>query len=96
MRGENCPIASWTTTRTMVRTIPVSVIIEAAMAPRIARAASGPPMNSSDIRLPSSSATVANDKATPASTHRTGIGQRAIRSSCQMRNGVMAEMSLFP
>ena len=45
MRGENCPIASWTTTIVIVRTSAVSVTIDAAIVVRIAIAASGPPVS---------------------------------------------------
>ena len=44
MRGENCPMASWTTTIVIVRTSAVSVTIDVAMVLRIAIAASGPPV----------------------------------------------------
>ncbi len=44
MRGENWPIASWTTTMVMVSTSAVSVTIETAIVLRIAMAASGPPV----------------------------------------------------
>ncbi len=59
IRGENCPIASCTTTRTIVSTMPVSMIIDAATVPRIASAASGPPVSSIGTMPPSSTATVA-------------------------------------
>ena len=45
MRGENCPIASWTTTIVMVSTSAASDTIDAAMVERIWRAASGPPVS---------------------------------------------------
>jgi len=41
MRGETGPIASWTTTRTMVRTSAVRLTIDAATVWRIANTASG-------------------------------------------------------
>ena len=43
IRGENWPIASWTTTIVIVRTRAVRLTIEAATVPRISVAASGPP-----------------------------------------------------
>ncbi len=49
MRGENCPIASWTTTIVIVRTSAVRVTIEAATVLRMASAASGPPVAASGI-----------------------------------------------
>ena len=45
MRGENCPIASWTTTIVIVRTSAASDTMEAATVDRIASAASGPPVS---------------------------------------------------
>ena len=44
IRGENCPIASWTTTMVIVRTSAVSVTIDVAIVLRMAIAASGPPV----------------------------------------------------
>jgi hypothetical protein len=43
IRGENWPMASWTTTMVIVRTRTVRVTIEVATVLRMARAASGPP-----------------------------------------------------
>ena len=43
IRGENCPMASWTTTIVMVSTSAARLTIEAAMVVRITMAASGPP-----------------------------------------------------
>ena len=43
IRGENWPIASWTTTIVIVRTSAARLTIEAATVPRISAAASGPP-----------------------------------------------------
>ena len=43
IRGENWPIASWTTTIVIVRTRAVRLTIDAATVDRIAVAASGPP-----------------------------------------------------
>ena len=42
IRGENCPIASWTTTIVIVSTSAARLTIEAATVERIAAAASGP------------------------------------------------------
>jgi len=46
IRGENWPMASWTTTIVMVSTSAVRLTIEAATVERIAVAASGPPTRS--------------------------------------------------
>jgi hypothetical protein len=43
MRGENCPIANWTTTSTMVNTSAVKLTMDVATVVRICRAASGVP-----------------------------------------------------
>ena len=53
IRGENWPIASWTTTIVMVSTSAASDTIEAAMVERIATAASGPPVSPSGTSLKS-------------------------------------------
>src|SRR5918994_1240043 len=45
IRGENCPMASWTTTMVMVRTSAARLTIEPATVERIWMAASGPPVN---------------------------------------------------
>lgn len=44
IRGENCAIASWTTTIVMDSTVATRLTSEPATAPRMASAASGPPM----------------------------------------------------
>ena len=49
IRGENCPIASWTTTIVIVKTSAASDTIDAAIVERIASAASGPPVSQSGI-----------------------------------------------
>ena len=46
MRGENWPMASCTTTRTIVRTRTVRLTIDVATVVRTSNAASGPPMRS--------------------------------------------------
>ena len=48
MRGENCPIASWTTTIVIVSTSAARLTIEAAIVVRITMAASGPPTRSKE------------------------------------------------
>ncbi len=79
MRGENWPIASWTTTIVMVNTSAPRLTIEVAIAPRIARAASGPP---SWIEVPKvwpespSIQSVRNDSSTPAPTQTTGMNHK--------------------
>ena len=45
IRGENCPIASWTTTIVIVSTRAASETIDVAIVPRIPKAASGPPVS---------------------------------------------------
>ena len=89
MRGENCPMASCTTTKTMVRTRPVRVTIDVATLPRIINAASGPPVTDCGTRLPSSSAIVTNEIATPTSTHNTGTSHRLVRRECATRKRFM-------
>ncbi len=49
IRGENWPIASWTTTMVIVSTSAVRLTIDAATVERIAVAASGPPIRLSGI-----------------------------------------------
>ena len=49
IRGENWPIANWTTTIVIVNTKAARLTIEVATAPRIASAASGPPVNERGI-----------------------------------------------
>ena len=44
IRGENCPIASWTTTMVIVSTMLAMLTIDAAIVDRIGTAASGPPV----------------------------------------------------
>ena len=50
MRGENWPIANWTTTMVMVSTRAVRLTIDSATVPRIVKAASGPPTNLPGMR----------------------------------------------
>ena len=49
IRGENWPIASWTTTIVIVRTSAAMLTIEAATVDRIGMAASGPPTTEAGI-----------------------------------------------
>ena len=82
MRGENCPIASWTTTIVIVRTSAARLTIDVATAERITSAASGPPVNVCGISpwsKRSSIQSVANESTTPASTQATGTNQRLER-----------------
>ena len=51
-----------------MRTRPIRVTIEVATLPRIINAASGPPVRDCGTRLPSSSAIVTNEIATPEHT----------------------------
>ena len=50
IRGENCPIANWTTTMVIVSTSAARLTIDVATAPRIVKAASGPPVNDRGTR----------------------------------------------
>ena len=58
MRGENCAMASCTMTIVMARTVATRLIIEAATVPRMARAASGPPMSSGGMSWKSNARSV--------------------------------------
>ncbi len=82
MRGENCPMANCTTTMVIVNTSAARLTIEAATVDRMAMAMSGPPVKVCGISSKSvlrSTATVANDKATPATTQTTGTNHRPFR-----------------
>ena len=76
IRGENCPIASWTTTIVIVRTKAANETMDVAIVPRIPKAASGPPVSHRGIS-PKSDArsihTVAAERTIPARTHMTGM-----------------------
>jgi len=91
MRGENWPIASWTTTIVIVRTRAARLTIDVAMAERMVSAASGPPVNAcgmSPWSKASSIQSVAKETATPASTQATGTNQRLERMWSPRRNRV--------
>ena len=75
MRGENWPIASWTTTIVIVRTSAARLTIDVATAERMTRAASGPPVKAcgmSPWSNASSIQSVAKERATPPSTQSDG------------------------
>ena len=83
MRGENWPMANWTTTIVIVRTSAVRLTMDAATVERIASAASGPPVSVSGINSKSSEASmaiVAIDRRSPARTHTTGTNQMLERT----------------
>jgi hypothetical protein len=83
MRGENWPIANWTTTMVIVRTRAASDTIDAAMVWRMAVAASGSPVNHRGIASKlnaRSTPRVAMESTTPATTHMTGTNHRPERS----------------
>jgi hypothetical protein len=91
MRGENWPIASWTTTIVIVRTSAARLTIDVATAERMTSAASGPPVKAcgmSSWSNASSIQSVANERPTPASTQATGTNQRLERMWSTRRNGV--------
>jgi len=82
MRGENCPIASWTTTIVMDRTVATRLIIEAATAPRMPRAASGPPMTESGMSRKSvieSRVVVMTLRMRPATPYTSGMNHNPCR-----------------
>ena len=82
MRGENWPIASWTTTMVMVRTKAASDTIDAAIVSRIASPRRGR-RSATAARLEvegGSIAMVTIDSTTPASTHITGTNHRLERT----------------
>ena len=79
IRGENCPIANCTTTIVMVSTSVASDTMDTAIVVKIPIAASGPPVSHRGITSnphSRSSASVATDSTSPASTHRTGMNHR--------------------
>jgi hypothetical protein len=82
-RGENCPIASCTTTIVIVSTSVANYTIDTAIVSRIAVAASGPPVNDRGTASNSnqrSTPIVPIETATPASTHITGMNHRLERT----------------
>ena len=83
MRGENWPIASWTTTRTTVSTRAVRLTIDPATVLRISSAASGLPVSERGIKAPSkarSTATLVSDSAIPAPMQTSGQNHMLVRS----------------
>jgi hypothetical protein len=82
MRGENWPIASYTTTIVIVSTNAVSDTIDAAIVDKIPSAASGPPVKVCGMKLKSFASSIAivpNDNRTPASTQTTGTNHKLLR-----------------
>jgi len=81
MRGENWPMASWTSTSVRVSTTLMSVTMEVAIMLRIVWAALGLPVRLCGIRAWSkerSMAVVTNARTMPPSTHSSGTTQRLV------------------
>jgi len=98
IRGENWPIASWTTTIVIVRTSAASDTIDAAMVSRMVSAASGSPVTHSGTAWkPNALAapTVATERITPARTHMTGTNQRLERRA-DNRGGEPIRRAAYP
>jgi hypothetical protein len=80
-RGENWPMANWTTTIVIVSTRAVSDTMDAATVERMMRAALGSPVSVRETSSPPaarSMAIVTEDRTTPASTHITGTNHRLV------------------
>lgn len=98
-RGENWPMASWTTTIVMVSTRAVSDTMDAATVDRIMRAALGSPVRVRDTSSSPEARSieiVTKDRTTPASTHITGTNHRLVFSRWATRKRRRLTAALLP
>ena len=97
MRGENWPMANWTTTIVIVNTKVANDTMLTAIVSRMAVAASGPPVShlgtsSNPNKL--STAIVPIETTTPASTHSTGMNHKLLVTLVDLARA-MAQVQLL-
>ena len=99
MRGENCPMASWTATSVTVRTVVVSGMTDDAIVVRMSCASDTVPtrlLGSSARSWCRSSTVVRNERPIPAPTPTSGISHTWRRSASATRNHVIRTNTYTP